>query len=125
MSLGIKIISTPPGEAPRQVREAWVGLVLPLEEGLFSQPGVYKTVGPLSEFKSKIASVVPRDALQVGSTEGFIVQAVKAFEILAESSPDAARWWKKHTPQLFQPDRWLCFHTEVCEEVSYEEESGK
>jgi hypothetical protein len=44
----IKIISTPPGEPPLEIREAWVGLVLPLDEpkaetrfsfGVLSHPG--------------------------------------------------------------------------------------
>ena len=26
----IKIVTTPPGEAPKKVRDAWVGLTLPL-----------------------------------------------------------------------------------------------
>jgi hypothetical protein len=47
MTLRIRIVSAPPGEAPQWVREQWIGCELPLVArmaiGTFSGVGVLKT----------------------------------------------------------------------------------
>lgn len=99
----IKIISTPPGQAPLWVREKWVGLVLPVAE---NDDGV--------------------GSLQVGvrggraqNLGGYEIETQKAIELLEEISPNAALWWKNNMNLEIIPR--LVFRREVCEVVKEEE----
>ena len=110
----VRIISTPPGEAPQNVREAWVGLKLPIEGG---GPQRILAQGVLSGPKTFWGLVL---SLLFGWTkqqEGYAVDSVKAVDILNEKSPEAAAWWKKNVPHLIQSGKRLLFSLEVCEEV--------
>lgn len=91
----IRIINTPPGEAPEHVRKAWVGLILPLA---VSGARTRHTVGILArkEFLGMLF------ALLTGRTDrhsGYIVDAV---ETLATRSPDAAKWWRENATRFDQ-----------------------
>jgi hypothetical protein len=45
---------------------------------------------------------------------GYAVEALPAVDILARTHPEAAAWWRKNTPHLIAPKRYLVFHEEVC-----------
>ena len=74
----IRILHVPPGEAPEEVRRAWVGLSLPVAYG----PVCWQTAGAIS------------GSLNSENTPGFAVLAEDAVRILEESNPKAAAWWK-------------------------------
>ena len=93
----LKITSTPPGEAPDWVREKWVGLSLPLadeEEAAHT----FETFGVLSYPKSRIGYYWGRLRGTVRKETGYIVYSAAAIEVLDQSSPDAATWWRSNVP---------------------------
>jgi len=111
----IRVINTPPGEAPEDVRAAWVGLELPLVV-----PGARtrRTLGVVARPKTVFGELV---AILIGKTErqsGYIVDAAQAVEILAAHSPDAAKWWRENAPLSIRRGKRFLFATEVCQEVT-------
>ena len=111
----IKIIAIPAGEAPQSVREAWVGLVLPLAS---ATPHRMRAAGQgvLTGPKSRLGSLL-RGLINPHIVEGYAVEALQAFEVLARYRPSAAQWWQENTPHLFRPGTRLMFHAEACEEL--------
>jgi hypothetical protein len=110
--MGVRIIATPPGEAPLAVREAWCGLVLPIvgegPSSVFTQ-GVL--TGPRGCLPSLAALLLGRFKRELG----YRVVAAEAITILGASRPEAAAWWRENTPDLLQAGRLLIFHAHVCE----------
>jgi hypothetical protein len=113
----VRIIATPPGEAPEEVRRAWVGLELPLaagETGPRTLPigGVF--TGPRT-FLGKLFKLLTG---QRQYAHGYAIEAPQALVLLAEKAPWAAQWWRKHVPHCWQPGQVFLFHAEVCAEVA-------
>ena len=48
---------------------------------------------------------------------GFAVPSLAAIEILEQSNPVAALWWRDNAPQITRPRRNFVFATECCELV--------
>lgn len=94
----IRIIETPPGQAPQWVRNEWVGLTLPLEE---NAPAADEGI------QMGIAGGRPENA------DGFSVLTQDAMGILGEKSQEAVQWWEDNLPLAFIP-RFI-FRKEVCE----------
>ena len=114
----IRIIKIPIGEAPEDVRKAWVGLVLPLAEGRWGQRRKWAVFGVVSGPKSFLQKVL---AMLLGKhtvLNGYGVKASVALGILAQRAPEAAEWWSENTPQFLQPNWYFVFDAESCEEVS-------
>jgi hypothetical protein len=112
----IRIIDVPPGEAPEEVRKAWVGLELPLAAGAQGRRKA-ATFGVVSGPTSLWASMVRLILGRFRAIQGYSVDASTAIQKLEESAPEAANWWKKNTPHLLKHGRRLVFHREVCEEL--------
>jgi hypothetical protein len=93
----VRMIGVPHGDEPREVRAAWVGLVLPLAPGETGS----RPQGPSVEGE-KLVWV-------------YFVDAPAALAILAEREPDAAAWWRENAPERFQPGERLAFAADVCE----------
>jgi len=76
----IKIISTPSGEAPEKIRDAWIGVEMPcvyyLEKGS-------ESFGIFSQQQTETSSV-------------YVVAQIQAIGALEEVSPEAAKWWNDH-----------------------------
>ena len=107
----IRIVSTPPGDAPLWVREKWVGLTLPivgskrvrtLGVSVSVQPTVLHYLWAIVRGRSEVVT-------------GYMVRASQAVDILAASSPQAAEWWRQNTPKLLRPRGLLLFHAEACQ----------
>ncbi len=112
----IRIKSTPLGEAPEQVRQAWIGLEIPVParfSGRRKKWGVGVLSGPRSLYGFLVAFVFGH----VQRYEGYTVSARVAVELLAVRSPEAADWWRKHAPHLFTRERHFIFPAENCEEI--------
>jgi len=109
----IEIVETPPGEAPLNVREAWVGLRLPtIDERSNAQ--TWHTIGVVRGPASFFGSLF---ALLVGKTkpvQGFRVASAVAIDLLAEHSPEAAAWWRTNAPRFLEPKRQFLFHAHAC-----------
>ena len=111
----VRIISTPPGEAPEQVRAAWIGLVLPL---VVSGPHTTETVGVLSGPTTRFGLFFARLFGRTRQERGYSVDAHQAVELLAHHAPDAARWWRESASAAVQRGQYFVFAAEVCQEVS-------
>jgi hypothetical protein len=95
------IVRTPPGEAPESIRQAWVGVELPLRRGE-TEPGLYQTVGVLSHVHPEMAM-------------GYAVDGHRAVRALASHSLQAAAWWRQHAPHVLEPGYRFWFPCEVCQ----------
>lgn len=112
----IRIKSTPPGEAPEHVRQAWIGLEIPVPPRFAGRRrgyGVGVLSGPKSRFGALLAMLFGRAQREVG----YVVEASVAVNLLASRSPEAAAWWREHAPRFIEPGRYFMFAAESCEEL--------
>jgi hypothetical protein len=112
----IRIKETPPGEAPENIRQAWVGLVLPVLpqfSRIRTHPGFGVLTGPKTQFGLVLATILGRGQKQTG----YIVEAKTAVELLASHSKDAAEWWRQNAPQFLKPKFYFLFSADSCEEI--------
>jgi hypothetical protein len=98
----IRIISTPPGEAPLSIREAWVGLELPLATTQ-DQGQQLAGMGVLSWSPCFMT--------------GYVVQGRVALEHLAAHSTEAAAWWRENVPAVLEPGYQFIFPVENCQKL--------
>jgi hypothetical protein len=99
----VRVVSTPPGEAPEEIRRAWVGVKLPLRRWE-TKPDLHLTEGVLYRQTSTM-------------TSGYAVNGRAAVEALASHSPEAAAWWRTHAPHVVARGYRLWFPLDVCERV--------
>ena len=111
----IRIVATPPGEAPREVREAWVGLDLPLAAGE-TGPRLVPASGVLSGPRTLLGKLFARLTGQTRQEWGYVVDAPQALMLLAAAAPWAARWWREHVPHAWEPGYRFVFYAAVCDE---------
>ena len=112
----IRIKSTPPGEAPEHVRQAWIGLEIPVPPR-FAGRRLGFGVGVLSGPKSRLGALF---AILFGRAQrvvGYTVEARVAVDLLASRSPEAADWWRQHAPHFIEPGHYFMFAAEACEEL--------
>jgi hypothetical protein len=98
----VRVVRTPPGEAPETIRRAWVGVKLPLRRWE-TEPCLHQTEGVLSQRMR-------------GTGVGYAVSARAAVNALASHSPEAAEWWRTNSPH-FRERGQLWFPVDVCEHM--------
>jgi hypothetical protein len=108
----VRIVAVPPGDAPLWVREKWVGLDLPVTR--YSGHRKFLGLGVLSMPHSWWGQWLAVCRGRAELIAGYAVEALPAVGILSRTSPEAAAWWREHTPHLIAPKRYLVFHEEVC-----------
>ena len=96
----VRIIKRPAGQAPAEIRDKWIGLVLPVIE---------KTGGGL--FRGLITGQPVLD--QVG---GYVIRWSDAMNALASKSLETKKWWEKNVYARPHPPA-LIFDQECCEIV--------
>jgi len=106
------ITSVPPGEAPRWVREQWVGVTLPLAQKR-TEAMLYLTSGVLNGPRSVFSLVTAFFSGKRHPEPGFGVEAGEAIEVLAAIRPEAAAWWRENAPHLVSSKRYFVFHRDV------------
>src|SRR5438477_12843163 len=109
----IRIVSIPPGEAPEEVRAAWVGLTLPLSR---SDRAVDTRIfgvqtGPRNRLMARLGTLFRRGTRE----RGYPVDARVAIEILSRHAPSAAAWWREHAAHLLRPGVNFVFNESACE----------
>jgi hypothetical protein len=112
----IRIKSTPRGEAPENIRQAWIGLVIPVTprfSGKRTATGFGVLSGPKSRLGRRIALMLGRGI----QYEGYTVEADVALNLLASHSPEAATWWRTNAPKFVSPGRYFLFNADSCEEI--------
>jgi hypothetical protein len=112
----VRIIATPPGEAPEEVRRAWVGLELPLAAGE-TGPRTTPVGGVLTGARTVLGKLFQLLTGRRRYARGYRIDAPQALVLLAEKAPSAARWWRERAPHCWQPGQVFLFHAEVCAEV--------
>jgi hypothetical protein len=100
VAVRVRIVALPPGEAPEQIRKAWVGLELPV-----AGRDRNTVVGVLSD----------RPA---AGCDGYAVDGAKAVALLAARAPEAAAWWRRNAPHVLVGGYQLVFPAEICERVA-------
>jgi len=111
----IRITSVPPGEAPLDIRQAWVGLELPI---LRKKPGRYLGSGVLSGPRGSIRrTLIYLVTFRLKFHWGYVVPTLPAIELLERSNPTAARWWRDNAPHTIHARRYFVFATECCAPV--------
>lgn len=111
----IRITAVPPGEAPAEIRAAWVGVRIPLPT-LHRSPRQWKTAGVLSGPKTLLSRVAALFSGQTGRSRGYAVSVIEALAALEEVRPEAARWWRENAPHLTGFGGAFVFAEEVCQE---------
>jgi hypothetical protein len=109
----IRIIAVPPGEAPEDVRQAWVGVRIPLP--LFHRrPRAWRSAGVLTGPRTLLARLSALWSGRLGRANGYAVSVIEAIAALEAAHPEAARWWREHAPHLVRPGKAFVFSAEVC-----------
>ena len=112
----IRIVACPPGEAPRAIREAWVGVELPLPHGRRSRRRTFSTSGVLSGPRTWWQRLLGALLGQFRKESGYAVNALEAVNILAAKDPVAAAWWRDNCAHRLDGKHHFVFAAEVCEE---------
>jgi hypothetical protein len=94
----VQIVATPAGEAPLWVREAWVGMTLPLSPG--PNGSEYCVMGVLS--MGRRPSLLGRLLLGPARRRvtGYRVPSGEAVRRLADHHAEAAAWWRSNVDCL-------------------------
>jgi hypothetical protein len=100
----IKITSLPRGEAPEEVRAAWIELELPC------LPVSGSTLG-LASLEMRAATRNP-----IEERTAFFVPQDEALRILEAAHPAAARWWHEHGYP--NPTEDFCFGVDEAEVIN-------
>ncbi len=109
----IRIIATPPGEAPEEIRRAWVGVRIPLP--LFNRNAKdWRSAGVLTGPKGFFGRLSALFSGQYERRHGYAVTVVEAISALEAACPVAAKWWRENTPQAIRPGKAFVFAAEVC-----------
>ncbi len=112
----VRIIALPPGEAPEEIRRAWVGLVLPLAFGEFGLRSIAVS-GVLSMPRSYFGEIWRRLTFRRKYELQYVVSVESALGILEKTAPDTAAWWRANTPHLIVPGGLFAFAADACESV--------
>ena len=108
----IRIVARPEGEAPESVRDAWIGLELPvLHPAQVETLGFGVLTGPKSLWMQRLKTFLG----QAQKTSGYIVLADQAIERLAAKDPAAAKWWRDNAAHLVAPGAAFIFDAPACE----------
>ena len=95
----IRIKSRPAGNAPAEIRDKWIGLVLPVVE---------KTTSLLAD--------VMTGQMVTNRTGGYEILWGNAMEALASRNPETKEWWEKNVGARFHFPT-LIFDEDCCEVV--------
>lgn len=111
----IRIIACPPGDAPLNVRLAWVGLELPLTPGRTGRQ-LAMTSGVVSGPRGVWQRIAALFLARYGVQTGYAVNARDAVDLLQAKDPVAAAWWREHCAHMLDGKRWFLFPTASCEQ---------
>lgn len=111
----IIIVRRPIGEAPEWVRDAWIGMTLPL---LVQQRREWRGIGVLSGPSRVLPQLWAMITGRSFTVDGFVVGARDAIERLEQHNPDAAQWWRTHAPHMMRRRASFIFDAGACETVS-------
>lgn len=94
------------------VREAWVGLELPLAS---RRELTCATVGILTGPRSYMGQIWARVTGRTERVTGYLVQSAPAIALLSTADPQAAAWWRESAPRFCQGGSCFVFDSSACE----------
>jgi hypothetical protein len=107
----IRIVQRPIGEAPEWVRDAWIGLSIPVaDKRLLTWRGFGVISGSVNLPRQLWAMLLGR-SLKI---EGYVVDAKQAVDLLAVRNAAAAQWWRENAPALLMRKRRFVFDRDAC-----------
>ncbi len=101
--LRIYIVRIPYGEAPEHVRQAWVGLELPVVADQ-KRPTMLEAAGV-------------RTGREQESVFGYAVEGKAAIQLLEGQDPAAAAWWRENVPEVVTSEFRFGFAAGDCRRV--------
>jgi hypothetical protein len=107
----VTIVRRPLGEAPEWVRDAWIGVRLPLSS---RRKGSWRGFGVLSGPKGFFPQLWGVLTGQAFAVTGYLVNAKGAVDLLAEKNPAAAEWWHQNVEKLLNGRSKFVFDEEAC-----------
>jgi hypothetical protein len=110
--LKIRIVKPPVGPAPSWVRDAWVGLELPVVRG--GRCKTYPTAPTLNDSRTFFGGLSLWLRGKTNPMKGYPVYAGPAVDVLAVSKPKAADWWRENAPRLLGRWQMFVFNEEAC-----------
>ncbi|HJO64840.1 MAG TPA: hypothetical protein QF469_05820 [Sphingomonas sanguinis] len=111
----IMIVRRPNGEAPEWVRDAWIGVSIPL---LIPSRRMVRGFGVLTGPRGVLPQIWAMLRGRTVNVDGFVVNARIAVDCLEGHRPDAAAWWRLHTPRLLRKRTIFMFDAAACELLS-------
>ena len=112
------ITSIPPGEAPQEVRAAWVGLRLKVAHDQGEQPAEYRVLGIRSNLKGwrwSLSKLLRLASAREETWLGYAIEFLPALWALEQAGrTEAGIWWCKNTPHLLQPGQTVIFPSTCC-----------
>lgn len=110
----LRILRTPAGAAPERIRQAWVGLELPLQA---EQEFIHQSVLDQARTRSRVRLAWWRLTGRVQRARGFAVSVLDALEVLEQHRPQEATWWRTNAAHLCVPGAIFVFDAACGERV--------
>jgi hypothetical protein len=111
----IRIVATPPGEAPEEIRKAWIGVRIPLP--MFdTKPHEWRSAGVLTGPKNFLDQIHALFTGKFVKRKGYAVSANEAIAALQAANPEAAQWWRTNAPHMLEYGKAFVFAAEACRE---------
>ncbi len=107
----LTIVKRPIGEAPEWVRDAWIGLQLPLAR---RGQRTWWTHGVLTGQKGWLAITWALVTGELESTSGYAVSAATAVELLSKNNGRAAKWWRQNAATRITKGKLFIFDAAAC-----------
>lgn len=110
----VEITACPEGDAPKWVREQWVGMTLEL-----AAKGIHEieAVGVLSKTQSFWSRLFFGANSSSYCMKAYKIDGAQAVSRLRHVSSEAAEWWHNNVPDTCVPGSVLLFEEEVCRPV--------
>jgi hypothetical protein len=110
-AMHVTIIARPSGEAPEWVRDAWIGLELPLA---YRRSRNWRGIGVLTGPRGFLRQVWGLIRGRTIRMPGYLIKSKTAIEILARANPAAADWWRENAPQFLEGWNKFIFDEAAC-----------
>jgi hypothetical protein len=107
----IEIVRRPIGEAPEWVRDAWIGVRIPLARDKMKR---WHGVGVLSGPHGFMAQLWCLFRGRAEWIDGYAVNAKLAVDALHQRHPDAALWWRENASMWLDGRRNFVFDADAC-----------
>jgi len=112
--LKVMIVSLPYIDPPLWVAKAWVGLHLPVASGVQEFETRMMSKAPNSKWRWRLAKLLRRTT----NVRGYLVNVKQAVDILAQTNPEAADWWRDNRPNLMDGHSCIVFRETACRPVA-------